>query len=184
MNTQIGPDIRALRKARKLTLVLASGKLGRSPAWLSLIERGVTTPSIDDLARIADLYGIKLSYFFRSATRSPAEQGQVLRAADRIPIGSAETGLVEELLSPRLDGRFEIIKSTFAPGAESAGQKGGGEREDGGLILSGRLQLTLEETHFDLSAGDSFQFQGARYAWRNPGPEPAVVIWVIAPVVY
>ena len=37
---------------------------------------------------------------------------------------------------------------------------------------------------FDLGPGDSFQFAGADYAWRNPGPERAVVIWVVAPPVY
>lgn len=184
MHTQVGADIRALRKARKMTLDVAAGRVGRSAAWLSLVERGATTPSVDDLGRIAGLFGVNISFFFRSSTRDPVERGLVLRAEDRMPIGSARSGLVEELLSPRLDGRFQVIKSVFAPHSASAGTRGGGEREDGGVVLSGRLTLTLGGRDFVLGPGDSFQFDGRQYAWRNDGDNAAVVIWVIAPPVY
>ena len=37
-------DIRALRKARGLTLAEAALKLGRSIGWLSQVERGISIP--------------------------------------------------------------------------------------------------------------------------------------------
>ncbi|MFD2442258.1 helix-turn-helix domain-containing protein [Paracoccus kondratievae] len=101
---RIGQDIRALRKARGLTIVDCAAALERSVGWLSQVERGVTTPSVQDLGRIARLFDLNISFFFRSASRGPDEQGLIVRAADRSRIGSVDTGLSEELLSPGLMG--------------------------------------------------------------------------------
>lgn len=184
MNNQIGSDIRAMRKGRKLTLQKVADHIGRSTAWVSLVERGSTTPSVNDLGNIAALFDINISYFFRSASRSADEQGLVLRREDPIQIGSVETGLVEELLSPRLDGSFEIIRSTFSPHAESTTLKGGGAREDAGVVIAGNFTLLIDEKVIELRTGDSFHLHGQKYSWRNDHDEPAIVFWVISPVIY
>ncbi len=44
--------------------------------------------------------------------------------------------------------------------------------------------MWIGERRFDLKPGDSFRFKGERHRWRNPGLEPAIAIWVIAPPVY
>ena len=183
MTERICADIRALRKARGITLADLAAAVDRSVGWLSQVERGMTDPSVRDLGLIAERLGISLSMFFRSASKRPEEQGIVLRAEDRIPIGSRETGLVEELLSPSLGGAFEMIRSTFAPRSDSGGVRSARDREDGGLVVSGRLLLTISGVEFDLGPGDSFQFAGGQYSWRNEGDVPAVVHWIVAPPV-
>lgn len=191
MTRQIGDDIRALRKSRGETLQGMARAVGRSVGWLSQIERGQTTPSVRDLGRIAEYFGIPISVFFRSASRDAEERGLVLRAEDRVPIGSPQTGLTEELLSPTLSGAFEMIKSVFAPHASSGGvvvprprDDGARPREDGGVLVSGRLRLRLDDLVVDLAPGDSFQFANRPYAWENPHDEAAVVIWVVSPPIY
>jgi transcriptional regulator with XRE-family HTH domain len=180
----IGADVRALRKARGTTLRQLSAAIGRSVGWLSQVERGCSEPSVRDLGLIADHFGVSISIFFRSASKRPEEQGIVLRAEDRVPIGSRESGLVEELLSPALSGSFEMIRSTFAPKSESGGRRAAQDREDGGVVVSGRLTLEINGVAFDLGPGDSFQFAGGAYAWRNPGDKEAVVVWIVSPPVY
>jgi len=184
LNRQVGTDIRALRKSRGMTLQALAKATGRSAGWLSLIERGQAEPSIRDLEKIAGLFGLTISFFFRSAGRAEREQGLVLRQEDRMPIGSDESGLVEELLSPSLDGAFEMIRSVFAPGASREEMRPRAGREDGAMLVSGHLTLFVDGESFDLHPGDSFQFSGRAYGWRNDGPEPAVAIWVVAPPVY
>lgn len=184
MNHHVGEDIRSLRKSRNLRLAELSAAVGRSVGWLSQVERGQTTPSVHDLGAIANRLGVSISFFFRSSSRAPEERGLILRAADRMAIGTRESGLTEELLSPALSGSFEMIKSTFAPRSESAAVRPAAPREDGGVLISGQLRLTIDGTAFDLAPGDSFQFAGKSYAWRNPGDEPAVVVWIVAPPVY
>lgn len=183
MTDPLGPDIRALRKSRGLTLQELAARLGRSVGWLSQVERGQTTPAIPDLARIAEVFGLTISFFFRSAARTAAERGLIQRAADRVAIGDLTQGLSEELLSPSLTGSFEMIRSTFAPGARGQGQQSD-NREDGGVLIAGQLSLTLGRLTTTLNPGDSFQFKGQAYGWSNPGDTPAVVIWVISPPIY
>lgn len=184
MHKQIGEDIRALRKSRGATLKDVGAAVGRSLGWLSQVERGQTTPSVRDLGRIADYFAINISFFFRSASRREEERGKVLRRADRMPIGSTETGLTEELLSPSLSGSFEMIKSVFAPHSDSGGKISARDKEDGGILISGRLTLTIGDLEVDLEPGDSFQFVNKDYSWTNCQDEPAEVIWVVSPPIY
>ncbi len=109
MSQQIGDDLRALRHYRDLTLKDLAAAVGRSVGWLSQIERGQSTPSVRDLGRLAEQLGINISFFFRSASRDEAERGLIQRAADRVPIGTAESGLVEELLSRLCLQRRELL---------------------------------------------------------------------------
>ena len=184
MSSVTGDDIRAIRRSRGLTLQDMAAAVGRSAGWLSLIERGKAEPSISDLEKIAGLFNVNISFFFRSSGKDEPEAGLVLRAADRRPLGTPESGLVEELLSPTLSGAFEIIKSTFAPRARSDGLRAARPVEHGGMLLSGQLILIVDGTTLTLGPGDSFQFREAAYGWENPGDEPAVALWVISPPVY
>ena len=184
MTGRIGADIRAIRKARGITIQALCEAVGRSVGWLSQVERGIAEPSVRDLGRIADQLGVSISLFFRSASTRPEEQGLVLRNTERVPIGSRESGLIEELLSPSLSGSFEMIRSVFEPGADSGGPRRARDRENGGFVVSGRLTLEIDGAAFDLGPGDSFQFAAADYAWRNATDERVVVIWVVSPPVY
>lgn len=116
--------------------------------------------------------------------RSPEERGIILRAADRMSIGSNESGLVEELLSPSLSGSFEMIRSTFAPRSNSGGIKAARKSEDGGVLISDRLTLRIGTLQVKLEPEDSFQFAETEYGWENEGDEPAVVFWIVSPPIY
>lgn len=184
LNNRVGEDIRALRKARGTTIQQLAGAVGRSVGWLSQVERGVTIPSINDLAAVAAHFGVNISVFFRSANRRPEERGIILRAEDRTALGTTESGLVEELLSPGLGGGFEMIKSVFAPHSSSGGMRPARKAEDGGVLISGRLTLRIGALEVELAPGDSFQFAERDYGWSNRHDEPAEVIWIVAPPVY
>ena len=179
----IGADIRALRRARKLTLKALAFRVGRSLGWMSEVERDLTEPSIADLRHIAAALDQPLSLFFGADEGPEDERGHVVRKGARRMLGSAGEGLREELLSPDLSGSFEIVRSVFAPGAvlpEPACRP----TEEAGYVVSGILDLWVGERAFRLSPGDSFRIRGEPFRWRNPGAEPAVAIWVIAPPVY
>ncbi|MEL6477443.1 MAG: XRE family transcriptional regulator [Pseudomonadota bacterium] len=179
----VGADLRALRKARGLTLTALAGKVGRSVGWLSEVERNLKEPTISDLRRLAAALEQPLSLFF-GAVQGPAEEhGLIVRARDRRTLGNAEEGLVEQLLSPDLSGSFEIVRSVFAPGAELA-EFNSRPTEEAGYLISGTLDLWIGVDRFTLHPGDSFRFADQPYRWRNPGAEPAIAIWVIAPPVY
>jgi transcriptional regulator with XRE-family HTH domain len=179
----VGADLRALRKARGLTLAELALRVGRSVGWLSQVERDLAEPTIADLRRLADALDQPLSLFFGPNPAPEDERGHVVRWNARRALGTAEQGLVEQLLSPDLSGSFEIVRSVFEPGAELP-EPARRATEEAGYLITGELELWIGPRHFHLGPGDSFRFRGEPYRWRNPGPEPAVAIWVIAPPVY
>ncbi|UDL89907.1 XRE family transcriptional regulator [Mesorhizobium sp. PAMC28654] len=176
-------DIRALRKARGLTLAETGLKLGRSVGWVSQVERGLSTPSLSDIRALAELFGVPISLLFSHDVPQESERGVVVRAGRRRALGTNESGLVEELLSPDLGGSFEMVRSVFAPGAELK-TEARRPTEEAGYVASGLFDIQISGVWHRLGEGDSFRFDGKPYRWRNPGSEPAVVIWVVSPPVY
>ncbi|MDX8532291.1 XRE family transcriptional regulator [Mesorhizobium sp. VK25A] len=176
-------DIRALRKARGLTLAEIALKLGRSVGWVSQVERGLSVPSVGDLRAFADLFDVPISLFFSHDVPVEEERGVIVRAGSRRSLGTNESGLVEELLSPDLGGSFEMLRSVFAPGAELK-TEARRPTEEAGYVASGAFEIEIDGVWHRLGEGDSFRFEGKPFRWRNPGIEPAVVIWVVSPPVY
>ena len=179
----LGADLRALRKARGLTLVELADSLGRSVGWLSQVERDKSVPGVTDLRHMAAALDVSVSSLFRQNATPADEQGFVVRAGARRPIGSREAGLVEELLSPDLTDDFEVLHSTFEPDAELS-EPNARQTQEVGYIVSGALDLWIDGTWHKLRQGDSFRLRGERYRWRNPTKSATHVIWVISPPVY
>ena len=117
----VGREVRALRKNRKLTLAQLAASAGCSIGYLSEVERGTRTVSIKFLSGIADTLDVPLGWFFSHGDQPDNEAGKIVRAASRKHIGSKEDGLFEELLSPDLTGRFEVFLTRIEPGAKSNG---------------------------------------------------------------
>ena len=178
----LGADLRALRKARGLTLADLARRLGRSVGWLSQVERDLSVPGIDDLRDMARVFDVAVSSLFRSDAQE-GEEGLIVRAETRRPIGSREAGLVEELLSPDLTDDFEVVRSVFEPGARLATPQRR-DTQEVGTIVEGRLTLRIGARSFDLGPGDSFRIRGETFQWENPHDQPCVAIWVISPPIY
>lgn len=183
IDQRLSRDLRALRQAKSLTLAQISASIGRSVGWMSQVERGISMPTLVDLRRLADLFGVPMSLFYSREQSADTDGEVVVRAGARRQLGPTEPGLVEELLSPSLGGTFEMRRRVFAPGAESVA-RGRDESEEAGFVLSGRLMLEMDSGVQELQAGDSFRFKGKAVRWRNAGATEAVVIWAMSPPVY
>ncbi|WP_204112780.1 helix-turn-helix domain-containing protein [Shimia biformata] len=179
----LGADLRALRKARGVTLTDLSVRLGRSVGWLSQVERDLSQPSVADLRAIAAGLDAPLSLLFGQPDVPEGEAGIIVRAGARRKIGSGDGGLTEELLSPDLTDEFEVVHSTFAPGAART-EPVTRPTQEVGYVVAGNLTLTIDGHVFSVGPGDSFRIKGTPFAWANPHAHPAVVVWVIAPPVY
>ena len=179
----LGADLRALRKARGMTLSDLAERLGRSVGWLSQVERDKSDLSISDLRQIATVLDVSVSMLFRHAAAPAHEAGLIVRKTARRPIGSGIKGLVEELLSPDLTDDFEMVHSTFAPGSSNTTAVTRPTQEVAYLV-SGKLDLEIDAVTHTVHPGDSFRIRGEAFRWSNPYADPAVAIWVIAPPVY
>ena len=179
----LGVDLRALRKSRGITLIDLSEKIGRSVGWLSQVERDISSPTINELRQLAKEFQVPISLFFGSSEAKANEVGRIVRKSARRKIGGGDIGLVEELLSPDLTDDFEVLRSVFNPKAKLENFVVRPTQEVG-YVVSGNLNLWIENEMFELEPGDSFRIRGEQFKWANPNNENAIVIWVIAPPIY
>lgn len=179
----LGADIRALRKARGITLTTLSETLGRSVGWLSQVERDLSAPSIEEVRALSKALSVPVSMLFGQPEAPVEEQGYIVRKQARRQLRYGNDGLTEELLSPDLTDDFEVFHTTIAPNAkmETMAQR---ETQEVGYVVSGQLTLYIGEGKFELTEGDSFRVRGEEFRWENRHDIPAVVIWVIAPPIY
>ena len=177
-----GADLRALRKARGLTLTGLADRVGRSVGWLSQVERDLSSATLDDLSALAQVLDVSASSLL-AVGGNIREAGMIVRADARRPIGNRNPGLSEALLSPDLTDDFEVIHSRFAPGSSLDGPISRPTQEIG-YVVAGRFHLWIDDTLFRLNPGDSFRLRGDLFRWSNPYPETCEIIWVISPPVY
>ena len=178
----LGADLRALRKSRGLTLTDVADALGRSVGWLSQVERDISSPPIADLGKMAELLDVSVSSLMQIGA-APGEEGIIVRANNRRPIGSRTPGLTEGLLSPDLTDDFEVVHSSFAPGSEITTPLVRPTQEIG-YIVRGNFDLWVKGQMFKLHTGDSFRLRGEPFRWANSYDDVCDIIWIIAPPVY
>ena len=189
----MGDEIRAVRKARQLTLKELSQRTGRSAAYLSRIELGEARISVDLLTDIGEALNVDPKWFFPSRTGAGNhERNCIVRADARRPLSnlytrpSEELGFNDELLSSSIAGQCYMLISHF-PAAEKdhSGLNEGYifEGEMHGIIIKGSIELTLEEEVIKINCGDSFSFSSEiPHRMRNCINEESIMISTMTPV--
>ncbi|MEP3245550.1 MAG: cupin domain-containing protein [Sneathiella sp.] len=182
----IGAQIRDLRKAQGLSIAVLAEKVGRSSGYISQIERELSGVSIASLQRIATALGVQINWFFQGQGIAPeAERDIIVRKHNRRILKFEKMGVTEELLSPTLTGEFEMIRTVFAPGASTGKRERMRKGQEAGTVLSGSLELWIDDELFTLEAGDSFSLrQPGLHRCVNSGDVDTVIIWVISPPSY
>lgn len=177
----VGTRLRRLRTERSLTIAQLAEQAGVSSGMISQIERGTTNPSIKTLQRLRAALGVNLwEVLNQNVEAAPPHSDFVLRRADRPRIVVGESRLVKELLSPRKDRNLRFMFITLPPGGISEDVIMG-QGEKGGLVVEGRVQLTVGQEASDLGEGDSFQFPSSLpHSLSNPHAEPARVVWIMS----
>ena len=177
----LGERIRGLRKRRKMTLSQLAGDCDLSAGYISQIERNLAYPSIPALVKLARSLGVTVQWFFAGTSAVPQEErGYVVRGGNRLKI-QYEHGIIDELVTPKMSLRVEMIFTRLPPGTESA-ESYSHEGDGVGFVVSGELDMWVGERHFHLYEGDSCSYAaGEPHRYKNSGEREAVVMWAISP---
>jgi transcriptional regulator with XRE-family HTH domain len=179
---ELGRRIRSLREDRGLSLKGMAQSVGVSESFLSQVERGVASPSVASLRRIAAALGESVAAFFAG---SPAS-GRVVRVADRQRMVHPRRHWEDVLLTPAASRHLQVILSTIEPGAGSGDEPYSHDSdEECVIVLKGQLDFWVGAEAYELGEGDTLVFE-SRVPHRNvnPGPSKAEVMWVITPPSY
>jgi len=179
IEVDLGARIRTLRVARGETLRQLAAEAAVTESFLSQVERGVASPSIASVQRIARALGTSIAELFATDDRA----GIVVRAADRRRIVYQGLGAIDEFLTRATDGRLQVILSTIQPGGGTGDEAYTHDSdEEVVVVLEGVLDLWVGPEHYRLESGDAVT-HSSRVPHRNtnPGPGVARVLFCITP---
>jgi transcriptional regulator with XRE-family HTH domain len=178
----LGARIRALRLARHETLRELAAKAAVTESFLSQVERGVASPSIASVQRIARALDTSIAQLFAADETA----GTLVRVDDRRRIVYQGLGAVDEFLTRGTDGRLQVIYSTIQPGGGTGDEAYTHDSdEEVVVVLEGSLDLWVGAEHYRLDAGDAVT-HSSRVPHRNTNPGPGVsrVLFCITPPSY
>ena len=176
--TVLGARIRAVRTQRNLSLGDLASAAQVSRSLVSQIERGIATPSVDTLRRLASAMSVPVFSLFLEAN---GDQG-VVRAAERRVVHYPGSAVAREILSPNLRGRMAVLWVTFPPGERSSLQPVRHVGEECVVIVAGTIEIVIGDRPIRLGKGDSMTFDSeAPHIFRNPTDVPVEAFVVISP---
>jgi transcriptional regulator with XRE-family HTH domain len=175
----LGPRIRALRQARRLTLRALAARADVTESFLSQVERDVTSPSIATVQRIARGLDLSIGQLFADEPTS----GRVVRADARRRVHYPEIRTIGEFLTSNPAGRLQVLIETIEPGGGSGAVPYTHDSdEEVVVVLSGSIDVWVGEEHYVLNRGDAITLPPRTRHWQtNRGETAAVVLVCLTP---
>jgi transcriptional regulator with XRE-family HTH domain len=179
MSVDVGNRLRFVRDRQGLSQRELAKRAGVTNSTISLIEAGRMNPSIGALKRILDGIPIGLSEFF--AIEPDASSRVFYSAGDLTEIGKGPISYRQ--VGERMFGRsLQILSETYAPGADTGRVPLMHEGEEGAVIISGRLEVVVDDQRRILGPGDAYYFESRKpHRFRCVGPEPCRLVSACTP---
>ncbi|MFN3327004.1 MAG: helix-turn-helix domain-containing protein [Bryobacteraceae bacterium] len=179
----IGQKLRRLRLRKSMGLVELGRHTGLSPALLSKLERGVMSPTLPTLLRIAMVFSVGLEHFF---IPEPTAVLGIVRKSERLrfpelPEVSEVAYHFECLDYPATDRILNAYWAEFEP----VNPKKPRPHEHPGVeflyCISGQVTLRIGEEEHVLNEGDSIYFDSSvPHTYRRSAGSRATALVVTA----
>ena len=175
---KIGDKIRRLRLQRGLTQAELADRCELSKSFISLLERDLTSPSLDTLSDLLETLGSDLPTFFREK-----DERMVFGEEDIFVKEDPEgmKGMIKWLVPSAQKNQMEPILVEMAPGGETS-ELGPHEGEEFGYVLSGAIKIVLGDRTERARKDESFCIRPtAPHKLVNAGKGVCRVWWVSTP---
>lgn len=175
----IGGRLRHLRTLHGLSQRELARRAGITNSTISLIESNGTNPSVGALKRILDGIPVGLAEFFAFEPERPRKA--FYTAEELVEIGKGAISY-RQVGDTMLGRSLQILKECYQPGADTGKVPLSHEGEEGGVVVSGRLEVTVEDERRIVGPGDAYCFESRRpHRFRCVGAEPCEVVSACTP---
>ena len=173
INRRIAERIRDLRATGGLSLDALAGRSGVSRSMISVIERGVSSPTAAVLEKLALALGVTLPALFDApAKANKPPQGPIARRENQPQWQDPDSGYIRRNVSPPgVPQPMLIVEVQFPAGARVAFDNAprGWRVCQQIWVLKGKMDITVGEDRHQLGEGDCLAMElGRPTMFHNP----------------
>lgn len=177
----LGAKIKSFRLLRGLSQKRLADLTGVTPSTISQVEKNLIYPSLPALFRIAESLAIDMATFFKD---HGLNKNSFVHSADKrspLPLDkiAKDEAAAELLLPPDVTTGVQAAIIKIRPGKKLAGHFMVHKGEEFGYLLSGRLEMTIDNESYEVNPGDAvFLPKDTPGGWRNTGEAVAELLWI------
>ena len=164
--SEVATRLRHVRKRHGLSQRELAKRAGVTNGAISLIEQSRVSPSVGSLKKLLECIPMSLAEFF---TFDLSEGTEVVSRRGEMPnLGNAA---IEFYLAGAnmKDRNMCIMREVYQPLADTGPEMLTHAGHEGGVVVAGQLELTVEGTTWLLDPGDSYYFESRfPHRFRNP----------------
>lgn len=183
----IGPRLRTLRQAQRLTLAQLARTSGVALATISRIETGKMTGTLESHLQLARALGLTLPELYAGVE----EQGERRRVAVQTKASRTEVyahaagkATLRMLTQDVLRKKMMPVLVEIAPGGRTQPEQAPRGTEKFLYVMDGAVEVTVGEERLPLKREETLYLDAsARHTLRNPSPRPARLLSITTPPV-
>jgi transcriptional regulator with XRE-family HTH domain len=156
----LGQKLRKLRKEQNLTQLELAQQVGITNGQVSTIERGVSSPSLSTLHRIARALNVPMQEFFEDERNKEIE---IVRKGKGRKVASSQENAALEVLCARSDrGAFNVLFLDLDSGELRLAPRPSVPEEYYLYVLRGKCEIQIQGDSYVLDPGDSIFVKAQR----------------------
>jgi transcriptional regulator with XRE-family HTH domain len=173
----LGQKLRKLRKEQNLTQLELAQQVGITNGQVSTIERGVSSPSLATLHRIARALNVPMNEFFEDERQKDIE---LIRKGKGRRVGNeAENAMIEVLVARSGRGAFNVLFLDLERGELRLAPRPSVPEEFYLYVLRGRCEIEVQDDSYVLDPGDSIFVKAQKdQIIRNVGGDELQILLV------
>lgn len=184
----VGDRLRRMRQAAGLSQRQLAEASSVPHGQISMIETNRSSPSVASLRKILGGLSITMSEFFEPD--APISQSVFYKPHE---LRDLTTRLYSTLDDPRgkmtllqigdaKAHNLQILQERYEPGADTGAQMLEHASHEGGIVITGEIEVTVGDQCAVLKAGDSYLFDSSLpHRFRNIGDREALVVSACTP---
>ncbi|WP_426415622.1 cupin domain-containing protein [Aestuariirhabdus sp. LZHN29] len=177
----VGGRLKAIRKQHGLSQRELAKRVGVTNSTISMIEKNSVSPSISSLKKVLGGIPLSLVDFFSMDLAPDNQQKAVYRSNELLDLGI--DGIQMLLVGKgRSERAMAFLIETMAPGTDTGSEMLNHEGEEAGVVIEGRLELTVGIEVSILEVGDCYYFDSTLpHRFNNPFDKPLRLVSCTTP---
>lgn len=174
-----GVRLRALRTRHGLSQRDLARRAGVTNGSVSMIESAQVSPSIASLKKLADAMSMTLAEFFSDDLAGAPDP--FFRANDLTQIGGGGVSL-QMVPAGVTNAKLQVLREVYPPGSDTGPELLSHAGEESGVIVKGRVNITVGANKAELGPGDAYYFDSRLpHRFANHGDEECEIVSASTP---